>query len=190
MSYEIEQKYRCLNHEIVATRLLQLGALHSPSVQQEDTYLAHPSRDFAQTGEAFRIRRVGDHNAVTYKGPKQSGPTKTRRELEIPFANGEQHLERLRQLFDALGFRPVLTVGKVRTSYHLTHDGRAFEVVLDDADGLGTFVEVEAIVEDQGDLEAAQKAVIAVSKALGLTDLEPRSYLRMALERQATLVDS
>ena len=190
MSYEIEQKYRCPDHEGVATKLLALGAIHRPSVRQEDTYLAHPSRDFAQTGEALRIRRVGDDNAVTYKGPKHSGPTKTRRELEIPFAKGEQHLDKLRQLFESLGFRPVLTVCKVRTPYHLTYEGRSIEVVLDDADGLGTFVEVEAMVEAQEDLSGAQKAVIAVSKALGLMDPEPRSYLRMALERQAALADS
>ncbi len=189
MSFEIEQKYRCPDHSAVTARLVQLGATASPAVAQEDTYLSHPSRDFAKSGDALRVRRVGNHNAVTYKGPKHEGPTKTRLELEIPFASGSGNLDKLLHLFDALGFEQVLTIRKARTPYHFVFQGRPLEIVLDDAEGLGTFVEVETIAERQEDLPDAQKAVIQVSRLLGLTDLESRSYLRMALERRAAPAD-
>ncbi|HEX3448810.1 MAG TPA: CYTH domain-containing protein, partial [Isosphaeraceae bacterium] len=69
-----------------------------------------------------------------------------------------------------------------RTPYHLTRDGRRIEVVLDRAEGLGDFVEIETLAATETDLPAAQAAVLALASELGLTEVEPRSYLRMWLE--------
>ena len=185
MSFEIEQKFRTDGHSEVAARLSAMGAVASPSVEQEDTYLNHPSRDFAATNEAFRLRRVGGANAVTYKGPRHAGPTKTREEIEIPFADGAEAFERLGRMFELLGFRTVAVIRKTRTPYRVTHEGRAVEVVLDIAEGVGTFVEVETIAEGEADLPEAQRVVLSLADALGLREVEPRSYLRMALEHRA-----
>ena len=185
MSLEIEQKYRVDSHEPIADRLRALGAQASARISQEDTYLRHPSRDFKQTNEAFRIRRVGSRNFITYKGPKHPGPTKTREELEIPFEDGESSAETLLRLFRALGFEPVAVIRKGRTPYRLKVGARSLEVVLDEAESIGKFVEVETIVDDPSDLAAAQAAVVDTARSLGLVDYEPRSYLRMALEREA-----
>jgi adenylate cyclase class 2 len=184
MWFEVEQKFHAGSHDEVAARLAALRATAGPEVGQEDAYLGHPSRDFAATNEAFRIRRVGDANAITYKGPKRQGPTKTREELEVPFADGPEALEMMRRLFEVLGFRPVHVVRKRRTPYRLTARGRPVEVALDDVEGLGTFVEVETIADGEDDLPEAQGAVTELAAALGLTEVEPRSYLRMALERR------
>ncbi len=182
MSFEIEQKYRTGSHERVAARLAGLGAVPGARLDQEDAYLNHPARDFAATDEAFRLRRVGGSNAITYKGPKRGGPTKTREEIEIPFADGPEALARMSRVFQALGFRPVAVIRKVRTPFHLTYGGRLVEVALDVAEGVGSFVEVEAIAEGEDDLADAQRVVIELAGALGLEQVEPRSYLRMALE--------
>ncbi len=181
--FEVEQKFRTDGHAEIAAQLVALGAAAGVPVAQEDSYLAHPSRDFAQTNEALRLRRVGVLNAITYKGPKRPGPTKTREEVEIACAEGPAALSDLKRLFEALGFRPVFVVKKTRTPYHLKRDGRPIEVVLDDVEGLGTFVEVETIAADEADLAAAQNAVTLLAERLGLRTVEPRSYLRMLLER-------
>ena len=54
---------------------------------------------------------------------------------------------------------------------------------------LGTFVEVETIADGEADVPAAQRTVIDIAASLGLTDLEPKSYLRMALEARAASSD-
>jgi adenylate cyclase class 2 len=184
MSYEVEVKYRTPDHAVLADRLIALGGVAGPEVVHEDTYLSHPARDFAQTNEALRLRRIGDANRITYKGPRREGPTKTREEIEIPFGTGAESLEATRQLFANLGFRPVALIRKARCPFHLSYQGRAIEVVLDDAEGLGRFAEVEAIAASESDLPAAQGAVLALARELGLTEVEPRSYLRMTLDRQ------
>jgi adenylate cyclase, class 2 len=185
MSFEVEVKFRVGSHDDVLQRLTELGALAGSAVRQEDAYLAHPARDFAQTNEALRIRRSGDENRVTYKGPRRSGPTKTREEIEIAFTRGDTAFEQLSRLFANLGFKPVAVIRKSRQTFHLAHHGRDVEIVLDTADELGEFAEVEAIAATENDLPAVQTVVQEVAQTLGLTDVEPRSYLRMYLEKRA-----
>lgn len=183
--YEVEVKFRAADHAALAAKLVAMGAEAGEPLEQEDVYLAHPGRDFAATDEALRLRRVGGANHVTYKGPKLGGPTKTREEIEIPFEPGPSALLRLGRLFERLGFRPVAVIRKVRTAYRVHHNGRTLEVALDRAAGLGDFAEVEALAEGPDDLPSAQADVLALAAALGLEDVERRSYLRMTLEAGA-----
>ena len=185
MAYEVEIKFRVPDHDALRARLAAMGAVAGAGIEQEDLYLAHPARDFAQTDEALRLRRDGDANRITYKGPKQGGPTKTREEIEVPYADGPAAMAELLALWLRLGFKPVATIRKARLPFRLRHDGRDLEVVLDRAEGLGAFAEVEAIAADDADLPAAQGAVMDLAGALGLAEVEPRSYLRMTIERDA-----
>jgi adenylate cyclase, class 2 len=182
MGYEVELKYRLTDHSELQRRLIDKGAERGPEISQEDIYLSHPSRDFAATNEAMRIRRVGTDNRITYKGPRLSGPTKTREEIEITLTSGDEAFHQLVRLFENLGFRPVATVRKSRTPFHLQWRGREIEIVLDTAVGLGHFAEIETLAETDSELPAAQAAVQALAQELNLTEVEPRSYLRMLLE--------
>jgi len=182
MSFEVESKFRTTAHDELEGRLNAMGAVAKPEVTQEDIYLGHPSRDFAQTNEALRIRRIGSENRITYKGPRRSGPTKTREEIELPFGEGEHTFEQLLRLLTNLGFQKVAVIRKSRRPYHLVFHGREIEVALDRAEGLGDFAEVEAFAPTEAELPAAQSAVLALAQELGLTEVEPRSYLRMHLE--------
>src|SRR5262249_52341610 len=131
MSFEIEQKFPVDDHDTIVALLARLAATPGPKEDQEDAYLRHPARDLATSGEALRLRRVGNHNAITYKGPKRQAPTKTREEIEISFAVGPKARGDMRRLFEILGFTPVAVVRKVRTPYQLEFQERTFEIVLD-----------------------------------------------------------
>jgi adenylate cyclase class 2 len=183
MGYEVELKFRVVDRPALLAALQRHGAEAGNAIVQEDHYLAHPVRDYAATDEALRLRREGPYNAVTYKGPKQGGPTKTREELEVFFAPGDRTFDELRRLFERLGFRPVRTIRKTRRLMALRSHDRDMTVALDEVDGLGTFAEVETLAADEADLRPAQAAVLAVVAELGLAEVEPRSYLRMHLER-------
>ncbi len=182
MGYEIEVKYRAVDHDRIRRLLVEHGATEDPAIDQEDVYLRHPARDFAVTNEALRLRRVGSENRVTYKGPRLPGPTKTREEIELPFEPGEASYHDLTRLFANLGFEPVAAIRKRRTPFHLTASAHSIEVALDHAEGLGDFVEIEAMASDASGLPAAQQAVLDLAHELGLDQVEPRSYLRMALD--------
>jgi adenylate cyclase, class 2 len=182
MGYEVEVKYRRVDHDQLRAQLERRGATCEPALNHEDVYLSHPSRDFTVTDEALRIRRIGDENRITYKGPRLSGPTKTREEIEISLTQGHAAFHEVLRLWQNLGFRPVATIRKVRVPYRLSAQGRDVEVALDQVVSLGDFAEIETLAGFESDLPAAQAAVLALADELGLTEVEPRSYLRMSLE--------
>jgi adenylate cyclase, class 2 len=184
MSVEIEIKYRLADRGDALARVLSLGATQVSESSQADTYFSHPARDFRRTDEALRLRIDSAGNHLTYKGPKREGPTKTREEIEIPLGAGPECEQRVTQLLSRLGFQAIITIAKSRSLFQLNARGRPLQVALDEVRDLGAFAEVECIAETEADVPAAQEAVLALARQLNLTAVEPRTYLRMALEQQ------
>lgn len=182
MKYEVEQKFPVDNLQAVETRLGELGAGIADERVEVDCYYNHPARDFAQTDEALRIRRIGPLNRITYKGPKVDKVTKTRQELELPLAEGEKSAADWMKLLETLGFRTVSEVHKRRRKTHVDWQGRSVEVSLDEVTGLGTFVELELVVDEE-ELDAARGCIADLADELGLGQSERRSYLCLLLEK-------
>jgi adenylate cyclase class 2 len=178
---EVEVKCPVSDFDAVKRRLAEWGARADPPRQEADHYFNAPDRDFAKTDEAFRLRRIGPKNWVTYKGPKRDQQTKTRTEIEVPLGDGEQTADDFARLVQHLGFRPVAVVHKERTIYHCRREGCEVEVSLDTVQGLRRFVEVEIRAEEDK-LSEARGVLLKVVAELGLTETERRSYLEMLLE--------
>ena len=119
---EIEQKFRVADFTAIAATLASWNARPGADQIEADQYFNAPDRDFEQTDEAFRLRRVGDANYFTYKGPKKAGPIKVRTELEVPLAAGSRTAEDMTRLLVHLGYRPVALVRKHRRQYHLQRE--------------------------------------------------------------------
>lgn len=182
MHLEIEQKFPVNDLAAVRSSLEALGAAFEPAVSQTDLYFRHPARDFAQTDEALRLRRVGSENCITYKGPKIDEQTKTRREIELPIALRQEGFEGWVELLEVLGFRRSLEVRKERTPGALTWDGQVVQLALDQVAELGSFLELE-IVADESEFESARNCVLHLAENLGLTQVERRGYLTLLLSK-------
>ena len=181
---EIEQKYARVDFDRLARQLQALGA-GPPVVHDEaDHYFNAPDRDFARTGEAFRLRRIDQTNLLTFKGPRHPGAIKVRRELEIPLPPGDEAAGQHAELLVLLGYRPVTIVRKRRASYSLQREGFEFQVCLDDLQGVGHFAEVE-VLAPPGDAERASAALARLADELGLGEVEQRSYLNLLLAHRA-----
>ena len=177
---EVEVKYRTADPAAVVEQLKAIGAEFAGERTDEDHYFNAPDRDFKQTDEAFRLRRIGAENRLTYKGPKREAATKTRTEIEVRLADGDAAAADTERMLTALGYRPTAVVRKRRAVCHVAGRGPDLEVCVDDVERVGTFVEVEAVADEAG-FEEAKAAVLGLAAELGLTEQERRSYLEMLL---------
>ena len=190
--YEVELKYRVADGRAIEDRLAGLGACWHGTTEQVDRYFNHPSRDFAVTDEALRLRSTAAGVAITWKGPRLDATAKTRREIELPLALAAvpaaaealaavpATLDRWTELLEALGFRQVREVAKRRRLATVAWEGAAIEVALDHVAGLGDFVELELQAESAGIAVAAAR-IESLARELGCTNPERRSYLEMLL---------
>jgi adenylate cyclase class 2 len=178
MRYEVEQKFLAEDLALVEQRLTALQVTPGTMSSQVDQYFGHPARDFATTDEALRLRRVGEKNFITYKGPKIDVTTKTRHEIELPLQDGDDQAFRWAELLRRLGFEPVAEVRKRRQHFQVAWEGAPVEVALDQVEGVGTYVELEVAAEE-ADLATAKARVQSLAHALGLTGAERRSYLEL-----------
>ena len=183
MTFEVENKYPVKDPAEIQQKLAALGAQFEPAQLQVDVYYRHPSRDFAATDEALRIRRTGQKNFITYKGPKIDATTKTRREIELDLPPGDEGYAGFTSLLEAIGFTPVGEVRKQRQRAVFSWQGRRVEASLDEVEGLGTFFELELTAEDE-QLDSTRAALSSLAAQLALPGCQRRSYLELLLERR------
>ena len=170
MSLEIEAQFRVESHEAVRQRLWALGAGPLGEIIESNLILDRPGGTLRRAGQGLRIRSVSTAEGwegattLTFKGPQQAGPFKSREELEVEISSAEVTAE----ILGLLGYVCILSYQKRRESWSLG----PCRVELDEPPHIGLFVEIE------GPDEAA---VWAAQVDLGLADLEhtPESYVRL-----------
>jgi len=173
---EVELKVKIPSLDPAREQLVRKNAQSCGKVHEHDVYYNAPHRDFSITDEAVRVRYTGDHAVVTYKGPKiKKFGLKAREELNFAVESGKI----FETMLDRLSFTKTLEVNKWRETFRL---GTA-SVSLDTVDGLGTFAEIEVIVENESDNPTGQIGKIA--KEIGV-DGEPilASYLELLLAKK------
>jgi adenylate cyclase, class 2 len=180
--WEVEQKFVVSDVQSLLDRLGELNAHELDTEVHVDTYLAHPCRDFRATDEAFRLRQFNSEACVTYKGKRLPGNVKTRPEIELSIRHAD--IPQWLEMMQHLGFQPKPEVRKTRRIFSLTADNnQPFTIALDEVLNLGSFAEIELIVRDAALLDDARTRIEAISKSLGLTQIQPRSYLSLLLAK-------
>ena len=151
---EVEVKFPVSEGEAEAVRAKLRGlGLSARAVSQFDVYFSPPPG----AEGVVRLRREGRRVVLTYKGPKLPHDLKVREEVEVEVSD----FDRARAILERLGLREVGVVRKVREEYELG----SVKVSLDVVEGLGSFIEVEAVGDD---VEAAAARVKRAAAMLGL----------------------
>ena len=182
---EVEMKFRVADWTAIIAKLEATGAVPEPRREDTDHYFNAPDRDFAQTDEAVRLRRIGAENYLTYKGPKIDTVTKSRPEIELRLADGSQTAADAVRFLSSLAYRPVAVVSKFRQVYTFQRDDFTLSACLDDVGAVGRYVELE-ILADESRYELARAVLLKAVEEFGLVEHERRSYLRLLLEQSAT----
>ncbi len=174
MPTEIELKAYAKNLNGIKETILGMGAKPLWQGEQIDTYYKHPSRNFAATDEALRVREQEGTTLLTYKGPKLDAISKTREEIEVQIEDGNA----IKELLKKLGFTEAGRVRKHREKLRLDE----FEFCLDKVDNLGEFVEIEALLPSEDSnvrVDAMRNSMLETLERLGLKEKERRSYLEL-----------
>ena len=173
---EVELKFPLSDPPSFEEKLIKYGAEFVETEMQKDHYLQHPCKDFRDSDEALRIRVADSKIFLGYKGPKVSYEMKIRKEVEVEVSSFESILKILKNL----GFMDVITIRKLRKIYKYSD----FKIAIDIVDGLGSYVEIETLVDSVDKGYKAMKKVKDLSQRLGL-DIKNsiiKSYLELYVE--------
>jgi len=173
---EVEVKAHAPNLNEIEEKIVEIGASREGEEYQEDLYFNAPHRDFAQTDEALRIRKIKKENSeetyITYKGAKMDNVSKTRKEIEVAVENPSK----VADILQNLSFRPVATVRKNRIIYTLGE----LIITLDKVHGVGDFVEIEKETAEGEDTKEALNEIFATYSKIGIEKgFERSSYLEL-----------
>ena len=167
---EVEIKAYCDNIDEIRQGITSLGGESLGPRDETDIYYNHPERDFAETDEALRIRKVDKKYILTYKGPKIGTRSKTRVEKEVALDS----FDTMNDILVCLGFIETGRVSKRRERFKLDE----VEICIDSVQGLGDFVELEKISSER---EKTEDNLFALAAKLGLSRFERKSYLELVL---------
>lgn len=172
---EVEVKARAPKD--IAEKIAALGASVLAVENHQDLYFNSPLRDFKESDEALRIRIKEEGARLTYKGPKLDKTTKSRLERTVKIDDPHQ----MELILSAIGFVLSAQVRKRRSKY--SYEGVV--LAIDEVEGLGSFVEVEA--EGVGDYEEQRLKVLSILSQLGLHESIQSSYLELLEEKRRGL---
>lgn len=105
-----------------------------------------------------------------------------REEIEVPIPSGETGFQDHLKVFLALGYKFVAKVSKRRRTYTLNYEGFDIALSLDEVETLGLHAEVEIVAEEENSAKAIA-VVQKLSEEFGLNQVQPKSYLRLVLEK-------
>jgi adenylate cyclase class 2 len=145
-----------------ARRLLRQRAPGQVS-HYRDTYYDLPGHPLTQDGRELRVRVVETDGQwrclLTYKGPVVDAQTGSKPETETEVSDAGA----ANAILLALGFTHLVAFDKHCVNYAFTASGRQIQATLVTVPELeGTFIEVETISADAGDLGPALQVVRAV----------------------------
>lgn len=184
---EVEVKLKIDSAESIEKKLIELGFKKGQTLQEIDYYYNGVDRDFRASGEALRLRLVEslDGSAVvadrpgepliqmTYKGPKLDNVSMSRVEHQVNIDNFETMLS----ILSSLGYKPVEPVIKLRRELF----SEELCACVDTVDGLGDYLELEIMADEESQRENALDKISVVLKQLGysISDTTTTSYLSM-----------
>ncbi len=180
---EVEVKLPLFRRSVTERKLLDLGFAAEDLIRESDMYYNSTSHDFMKTDEALRIRqsdnmtRLTARSILTYKGPKLDDISMTRKELEIEISSPET----CDDILNSLGYTPFFPVNKLRQYYRKGE----VEACVDQVEGLGSFLELEIMVEEESGREEALKKIETILHDLDLSFSESTtlSYLCMLMKK-------
>lgn len=181
---EVELKARVADPAAVEARVASFARLVG-DFEKLDAYWHGPDWRLQRGAKGFRLRAEGGTTTVTFKSKRCEGGMEINREREFEVSEPGAFVE----FIERLGCEPFYRKRKVGRRYELDRGAGLTPIAIElvEVEGLGRFIEIEALLEDEepAALALAQGEIRgALSRAgLGAEDLEPRYYSELLAEK-------
>ena len=175
---EVEVKLKIDNRNSVEVQLRDQGFCLQKRVKETDTYFDGGLYGIKKSGQALRVRKTVDYmtgaekSELNFKGAKIDAVSMARLELETEVENGDVAIK----ILEAIGFNKAEP--RVIKERWLMSCGDV-HACLDEVKGLGSFLELEILAEDEEGRPEALGRIEKILEKLGYTmkDTTRISYL-------------
>ena len=159
---EIEIKAKLRDKKSVMEKLQSLGCKFEPAVTQQDVVYVENigSLETFLANRAFLRLRVKNGKKVLFTVKKRTKINLEAIEHEVEVSSKDE----MEKALLLMGYKEAVCVNKTRIVTHYKGD----EICIDDVDGLGTFIEMERLVQD-GDAEKIQEGLFKFFEKIGIS---------------------
>lgn len=172
MRKEIEVKAKVRDPKLLFDKIKSLNInLSEKIVQNDETFVDSNFGDYSkfQSGKnILRIRKNNERYIFTLKQPQKNELDCIEKETDIIDP------EEFRDALILMGYKPVVKINKVRRKAKYND----YEICVDEVEGLGTYIEVEKITDENINSEQVQEELFDFLENLGITkdDREIHGY--------------
>ncbi|MFA6586087.1 MAG: class IV adenylate cyclase [Candidatus Paceibacterota bacterium] len=160
MKHEIEVKARVKDVGVLISKLKEIGCVLSAPIIQDD-YIYNQKglnlKDHSHNTPVLRIRKQGKRVIFTVKKNRSGELDCIEKEIDVSDENI------LKDIIELLGFEKTIEVHKKR----MKGDYKGYEICVDEVKGLGSFIEVEKMSDEDG--EKVQNELFDFLKKLGIS---------------------
>ena len=175
---EVECKLKIDSKDHIESMLKDLGFIYVKTVYENDTYFDNAEGYVRSHDSALRIRVTKESDVnntiveINFKGAKYDNRTMTRPEFETTVAD-PVIIEKILNSIGYFGVDPK--VNKSRVVYSLDD----ITACLDTVDGLGDYLELEILVENEAEKDNALNRINSILNKIGysIDDSTTTSYL-------------
>lgn len=145
---EVEAKFKCLDFEQLRKLCKIYKFRKQGTVKEKDDYYTDKEKIFIKDRVCLRFRNRDGQREFTYKGKSESNSHRfIKNEYNIQI-NDVEYKEKVNFL-ESLGFYKYVTVIKKRETYTKIDEFCMKNVVIDDVEKVGKFVEFEVIINNR-----------------------------------------
>ncbi len=159
MKKEIEVKFKVDDFKDLKGKIENLGCTFSEPIFQDDTIFINYNRpflEFTPNDPFLRIRKTKGQNILTFKQGEEMNSIEHEVTVDDPI--------KMMDILTSIGFRPEVNVKKTRQKAYFNE----YEICLDQVEGLGSFIELEKMTEENA--EKVQIEMIQFLLKFGLNE--------------------
>ncbi len=154
---EIEKKFYCDEIEKLINLSLEKKFLMKKEIIENDEYFTDLAGEFIKNRTCLRIRKTNNNKMeITFKGKSKVNTNfyaKNESNIDVNICEYDNFIE----LFSALGYHSYTVVNKKRMIYSKTINGVDYNIMIDNIEGIGAFVEFELICDTVNSISKMEK---------------------------------